>query len=88
MNLTFGEVKVGDRFRLRYPLERGDGIEFPENTIFEVVCISQHPYGAKTWHSFRLHRDEEGYHWKGLAVPIPSLTNRIICTILMFGLRR
>ena len=71
MNLTFGDVKVGDRFKLLYPLERGDGIEFSEGTIFEVIRISQHPDEPETWHSIRLHCEEEGHHWKALPVPIP-----------------
>ena len=71
MNLTISDVKVWDRFKLLYPLELGDGIEFSEGAIFEVISISQHPDEPETWHCIRLHCEEEGHHWKGLPVAIP-----------------
>lgn len=69
--ITFDEFKVGDQYRLLYPLERGDGIEFSEGAIFEVKEVSKHPDGANTWHSIRFHCKQEGHHWKALPVAIP-----------------
>ena len=71
MELIFDDVKVGDRFRLLYPLERGDGIEFPEGAEFHVTEVSQHPEGSDVWHCIALRCAEAGYHWKALPVSIP-----------------
>lgn len=63
-DITFDEVKVEDRIKLLYPLERGDGIEFPEGAEFPVTLVTKH--------HIRLHCKVEGSHWQALVVAIPK----------------
>ena len=72
MEITFENVNVGDQYKLLYPLERGDGIEFSEGVSFDVIEKTAHPDGSEIWHSIRLRSHEKGHHWKALPVPVPK----------------
>ena len=38
-NLTFEDINIGMRFKSLIPIERGDGIEFPEGSHFRVTEV-------------------------------------------------
>ena len=39
VNLTFEEIRIGMRFKSLIPIEREDGIEFPEDSHFRVTEV-------------------------------------------------
>ena len=38
-NLTFEDISIGMRFKSLIPIERADGIEFPEGSYFRVTEV-------------------------------------------------
>lgn len=42
-NLIIEDIIVGMRFKALYPVERGDGIEFPEGAYFNVTETRENP---------------------------------------------
>ena len=69
--MNYEDITIGDQFKARYPIIRGDDIEFAEGVLFDVIEKSIHPDGADVWNCIRLKSHEIGYHWMGLKVPVP-----------------
>ena len=62
-SLYLEDITVGMRFKTIYPVERGDGTEFPEGTYFRVVDVT--PFWVQ------LRYIEGGSHWM-----VPSIALR------------
>ena len=65
--LNLEDISVGMRFKALSPVERGDGIEFPEGAYFRVTAVN--PF----WIDLRC--TEEGSHWMALPVAVPEGQN-------------
>ena len=77
-NLTFEEVSIGMRFKSLIPIERADGIEFPDGSSFRVTeVVFNGAYEDEQCYMVTLQCTEAGHHRTTLPVETPKDRERL-----------
>ena len=74
-NLTFEDINIGIHFKSLIPIEREDGIEFPEGSSFRVTeVVFNGTYEDEQRYRVTLQCTEAGHH--GMPLPVETSKDR------------
>ena len=76
-NLAFEDISIGMRFKSLTPIERGDGIEFPEGSSFRVTeVVFNGALEDERRYMVTLQGTDKGHHRMVLPVETPDHRER------------